>query len=168
LALGLAVLWTLAAGQGLLADLPLGHRLTVAAPLVTAFLIGATFWACRARLPLRALPGPMLVATAAIAWQLLEMEGLSSLLLAVGMGYGALTIGYAARVPQLPHDISYGVYLYGWPVAQALVALFGPLSPLALAALSLVAVLPVALLSWLAIERPALRWAPRRRTLVAV
>jgi len=56
-------------------------------------------------------------------------------------------------------DFSYGIYLYHYPVQQALVALGAASgSPWALCALSLALVLPVAAASWFCIERPALRW----------
>jgi len=54
-------------------------------------------------------------------------------------------------------DLSFGVYLYGWPVGQLLVLGFGPLGVAAVTLLSLVLLLPVAYLSWRFIEAPALR-----------
>lgn len=69
------------------------------------------------------------------------------------------------------NDISYGVYLYGWPVQQTLTAYgvgsrHGGFAVYAVA--SVVGVLPLAWLSWLAVERPtthaAKRWIGRQRT----
>lgn len=59
------------------------------------------------------------------------------------------------------NDISYGVYLYGWPI-QKLVWWYFPTMPLPLA-LAATAVLAVGFgwASWLCIERPALRWGRR-------
>lgn len=56
-------------------------------------------------------------------------------------------------------DFSYGTYLYHYPIQQTLVAFGAALwSPWTLFAANLAFVLPVAALSWFAIERPALRW----------
>lgn len=62
---------------------------------------------------------------------------------------------------RIPDDISYGMYIYGWPVAQVLVyfALKWdlPANPLLLFIATLVITAPVAFLSWRLVERPALR-----------
>jgi peptidoglycan/LPS O-acetylase OafA/YrhL len=58
-------------------------------------------------------------------------------------------------------DYSYGVYLYGYPVQQLLIGLYGPrLSPLAHILLASVGSLVLAALSWHLIERPILRRNP--------
>jgi peptidoglycan/LPS O-acetylase OafA/YrhL len=56
------------------------------------------------------------------------------------------------------NDLSYGVYLYGFPVQQ-LLFLIGTsrLGPFAFAGLSCVAAVPFAAMSWLLVERPAMR-----------
>jgi peptidoglycan/LPS O-acetylase OafA/YrhL len=78
------------------------------------------------------------------------------------LGYAALTL--ALRAPALPlgADLSYGLYIYGWPVAQTLLHLYPGLAPINLAALSLACTLPLAAASWHLVERPALR--PARAT----
>ncbi|MBM6596108.1 acyltransferase family protein [Microvirga pudoricolor] len=58
-------------------------------------------------------------------------------------------------------DLSYGTYLYGWPVQQALHALFPTAAALTLLAPSLAITLGVAALSWFGIEKPALRLKAR-------
>jgi peptidoglycan/LPS O-acetylase OafA/YrhL len=73
-----------------------------------------------------------------------------------------LTLYLAGTVPLQRfgrrHDISYGMYIYAFPIEQ-LLALAGAtrwgVAPYA--ALSVAAVIPLAALSWLLIERPALR-----------
>ncbi|PIR75454.1 MAG: hypothetical protein COU34_02685, partial [Candidatus Magasanikbacteria bacterium CG10_big_fil_rev_8_21_14_0_10_43_9] len=58
------------------------------------------------------------------------------------------------RIP----DISYGLYLYAFPVQQSLAALYGArLSVSGFALLSLCATIPFAWLSWKYIEEPSLR-----------
>lgn len=63
----------------------------------------------------------------------------------------------------LPHDVSYGVYIWSWPMQQVTVlyaATWGiALSPMGLFALCIGPLLIVALASWLWIERPALALA---------
>ena len=54
-------------------------------------------------------------------------------------------------------DYSYGIYLYGWPLQQVLVALLpGLKSPTAHVLLVMPLVIAVAILSWHAVERPVL------------
>ena len=65
-------------------------------------------------------------------------------------------------------DLSYGVYLYGWPVQQSLHALWPGASALALLAPAVGIALIAAAASWYAVEKPALRLKARalgRRTL---
>ncbi|GJE37900.1 peptidoglycan/LPS O-acetylase OafA/YrhL [Methylobacterium persicinum] len=87
-------------------------------------------------------------------------------LLFLGTAYAAvwLALGPLAAKPFDPSaDLSYGIYLYGWPVQQTLHALWPAPSGLALLAPALAVTLPVAALSWYAVERPAL--ALKARTL---
>jgi peptidoglycan/LPS O-acetylase OafA/YrhL len=60
-------------------------------------------------------------------------------------------------------DLSYGLYLYGWPVAQSLAATVGPkvLGVWSMAAASILCCLPIAYLSWHCIEKPSLSLVPR-------
>lgn len=82
--------------------------------------------------------------------------------LPVGLAFPALILALALRAPvlKLPAwlgDLSYGLYLYAFPVQQLLVQQgIGGKQPLALFACSLLTTLPLALLSWHCIERPAL------------
>lgn len=64
------------------------------------------------------------------------------------------------------NDISYGAYIYAFPLQQVLATFgLGRSSWVLFAAASILAVIPMAILSWFVIERPALRlkdqWAPR-------
>jgi peptidoglycan/LPS O-acetylase OafA/YrhL len=82
--------------------------------------------------------------------------------------FGAYLILYLARHPRLPvlgaarfGDLSYGLYIYGWPVEQTLLYVSGgrlawwQLFPLALAITA-----AIALASWHLVEKPALRLKP--------
>ena len=87
-------------------------------------------------------------------------------LLFLGSAYGAVWLGLgplAMKVFDPPADLSYGIYLYGWPIQQTLHALWPAPSGIALIVPALAITLPVAALSWYAVERPAL--ALKARTL---
>jgi peptidoglycan/LPS O-acetylase OafA/YrhL len=82
--------------------------------------------------------------------------------------YLALYLAFTPLLPRLPAarfgDLSYGLYIYGWPAEQAVIwglgghaawwQVFGLAWPLAAA---------LAFLSWHLIERPALRLKPRTK-----
>ena len=72
-------------------------------------------------------------------------------MLAGARHYGALT-----RLTQR-HDISYGVYIYHWPVEQALLVELPGVGVAALLAAAVLITVPLAMASWRFIEAPALR-----------
>ncbi|MBK9080070.1 MAG: hypothetical protein IPL91_13660 [Hyphomicrobium sp.] len=53
-------------------------------------------------------------------------------------------------------DLSFGVYIYAGPIQQALIDAAPALPPIANTAIAFALVLPLALLSWVLIEHPAL------------
>jgi peptidoglycan/LPS O-acetylase OafA/YrhL len=63
-----------------------------------------------------------------------------------------------SRPGKLPADLSYGIYIYAFPVQQAL-AMAGRLNLLT----AILAVLPFAAMSWFLVERPALKLKPGAR-----
>ncbi|MFL5137092.1 MAG: acyltransferase family protein [Microvirga sp.] len=76
-----------------------------------------------------------------------ESYGVIWLALAPGLSHPALE----------PHaDLSYGTYLYGWPVQQTLVQLFPGAAALSLLPPAVAISLIVAALSWYLVEKPAL------------
>jgi peptidoglycan/LPS O-acetylase OafA/YrhL len=82
--------------------------------------------------------------------------------------YLALWVALTPRLPVIPAarfgDLSYGIYIYGWPAEQGVVWLLGGRAAwwqVFLLALPIAATL--AFLSWHLIERPALRLKPRAR-----
>ena len=132
--------------------------------LLLMFLLGAALYLYAAKVPMQ----PLLAASAA----LLVAAGLFS-----GWEYrvlGALPLAYlvmwlGCRLPVrwgMRNDISYGLYIYAFPVQQLLViAGWSAIGWWASAALAVVLTVPLAWLSWLAVERPALRlknWTPGR------
>ena len=80
----------------------------------------------------------------------------------------AYTVLWAASLPTgwlgaatRKNDLSYGVYIYDWLIAQALVRFVPGISQPVLLAATLAILLPVAALSWFLIEKPALGWKRR-------
>jgi peptidoglycan/LPS O-acetylase OafA/YrhL len=108
------------------------------------------------------------------------LAALAGLVLSVPLGcflllfplFGAYLVLYVAldrRLPVIPAarfgDLSYGLYIYGWPVQQALLyASGGRLSWWQLFPLALAATAALAFLSWHLVEEPALRLKPRGRS----
>ncbi|QNP40832.1 acyltransferase family protein [Lysobacter solisilvae (ex Woo and Kim 2020)] len=66
----------------------------------------------------------------------------------------------ALRWPE-HRDYSYGLFLYGFPVQQALIASFPQIPPLALFPAATAGALVLAALSWHLVELPALQWKRR-------
>lgn len=60
-------------------------------------------------------------------------------------------------------DLSYGTYIYAFPVQQGIIATTHTASPLTVFALATPITLSLAFASWRRIERPALLRKPRRR-----
>ena len=137
----------------------LAYRLHVLAPLAFAFALGHIAWRYQKHIFLGRLSWlgtVILLAIAAYlpmgAWTLVWALALIVLLLA-----------YTLPNIEMSLDLSYGIYIHGWPVAQACISLLPGLSAPRLAMVSVLATLPLAYLSWILIERPALHWARRVR-----
>lgn len=73
----------------------------------------------------------------------------------------SLPVGRLAALPRRD-DLSYGVYIYDWVIAQSLLVVWPGLSQPVLLTATLTLLLPVAALSWFTIEKPALGWKRAR------
>jgi len=82
-------------------------------------------------------------------------------------GYLTIYLALHPGIPAIPAarfgDLSYGLYIYGWPVEQTVLYLRPGTSPLTLFAIALPVTAVLALLSWHLLEKRALRLKPRRR-----
>jgi peptidoglycan/LPS O-acetylase OafA/YrhL len=120
-------------------------------PLI--FLAGGVAYLYRERVPLSL---PLL----AVALVPLSFTPLYKAALYLVTAWGILVLALAPALTRVsvepPADLSYGVYLYGWPVQQALHALYPALGAVSLLWPSLAATLVVAALSWFLVEKPAL------------
>lgn len=126
---------------------------------VLAFSAGAVAYQFRHALVLN-LPLALLIAALSIG---LGKGPVGSVIGVISMGYLALTLGATGLPPWLSWtkrtDISYGLYLFSWPVQQALVhwSAWASASVPVHIATTLLLALPLAYLSWIMVERPALR-----------
>lgn len=82
--------------------------------------------------------------------------------------YLVLFLALDRRLPVIPAarfgDLSYGLYIYGWPVEQTIVRLHGGAAPWWLVfAIALPVTAAIAFASWHLVEQPALRLKTRRR-----
>lgn len=133
--------------------------------LACLFLNGGCFYLYRSRL---VLVGRVAAICLAATLLLMLSEHFAELALSTMGGYALL---YAAakrsevlsRYNRLP-DVSYGVYLYGWPIQKLFLWYHPGISPWTLLVLTVPAVILIASISWYLIEKPALRFkAPQVR-----
>lgn len=137
--------------------------LLLLARLLPAFLGGAVVQVLIGRVPLRT---PLaLAAIAGAALLVASVDHWGAQLAAPLIAYALLWLSTVLPSPPIArrHDISYGVYIYAFPIQQLLV--YAGVHRLGLVAYDVLAALTtaaVAVLSWRLVERPALRWARRR------
>lgn len=127
---------------------------------VTAFFItGTLLWVWRERLVLRWRGLLPLLLAAAIA------RGTPWFVPAyfATVAYGTFCMGLLPRwLPSTGrHDVSYGLYLYGWPMQQ-LALLAGAVTPATNTLVATALALACAIASWRLVERPALEWKRKR------
>ena len=132
------------------------------AKLLPFFLAGGLLAMLRDRL---VLTWP--VALASVAGTLLavwQLDGWGAQLTAPLIAYVALWLGAVLPCPDLirRNDISYGIYIYAFPVQQLLAMVGAHTWPLALFdVVAAVATIPLAAASWVFVERPVMRRARR-------
>lgn len=140
-----------------------GGLLHAASTLTLPFALGSAAYIYRAFVPLSLWLALLLIVAAALC----RATPAYPLLHAVALSYAALWFGFA-RIPLLrPYnrlgDYSYGMYIYAFPVEQAVVALFHGVSPLQLTAISLPITTIFAYFSWTWVEE----WALAHRHTIA-
>jgi peptidoglycan/LPS O-acetylase OafA/YrhL len=135
--------------------------------LSTFFLAGACAYLYRDVIPRSygwlEVAGLVLIATAILEIGFVEVLPLAGT-------YVLLYLAYEPRLRVWPvgsrTDLSYGLYLFAWPIQQLVVqASGGQISPWMLTGLSLALAAGLAYLSWHLVERPALRLKRRSPTL---
>ena len=139
--------------------------------LVRAFCVAALLYVWRERIPWSVALAVALVA----AWLAAPGGDLQRWLATLALPYATLLAAYALpagwRRLTARGDISYGVYLWAFPVQQVIASSWHGVPALALVGLALPATVALAAASWVAVERPALalksRVVTRRAEVVA-
>jgi len=148
---------------------PKGLETALRLPLI--FATGAALYVWRDTIRLSLVAVVLLICA---TWLIADTD-LFKPMLFVSTAYGALWLALAPEVtkivPEPRQDLSYGTYLYGWPVQQMLHHLFPTASAVTLLLPAILITLLVAALSWILVEKPALSIKARtlgRRTLKTV
>jgi peptidoglycan/LPS O-acetylase OafA/YrhL len=127
------------------------------------FFLGVAFWTWRDRV--RFEPG-IVVCCLLILLFCRRVPGAEWALLPCGgyvILYAGLGCGHLARAYDRVGDLSYGLYIYAWPIQQWIVAVTGnAIGPWSLAAITVPVVGMLAFASWHLLERPALSLAGDR------
>jgi peptidoglycan/LPS O-acetylase OafA/YrhL len=132
--------------------------------LVTVFLCGTAFWALKVK-----FDGRVALVSGAALVALQFVPGLGELGFMVFGGYVLFWIAFHLRSKWLrtinaKDDISYGLYLYAWPVAALLQLYVAPWTPVSLTLATLLLAGICGACSWWLIEKPALKaksWSRR-------
>jgi peptidoglycan/LPS O-acetylase OafA/YrhL len=134
--------------------------------LAATFMLGVVAYSFRGRLHLSWTIAAALMALWIVTWGggWARVTGVLAIAFAV--------IVFAFRTPAwlrrltAPGDVSYGIYVYAFPVQQSVAAVWHGVGPLAMFAIAFPVTYGLAFLSWRLIERPALAYkrvvAPRQ------
>lgn len=136
--------------------------LQMLARLLPFFLAGGLLFMLRRRLVLT-WPLGLLALVASVASAVL-IDGWGAQLAAPLLAYGFLCLGAVLPCPDFVrrNDVSYGIYIYAFPVQQLLMIAGAHAWPLAVFDLAAaVVVAPLAAASWFLVERPVMRRARR-------
>lgn len=136
---------------------PLPEHLSYLIWVTSFFITGTLVWVWRERIR---LSWPLLIGLLILAGLARDTRAFEPAYFALVV-YGTFWLGFAPRLPRIErNDLSYGVYLYGWPMQQ-LALLAGATTVASNIIAASVAAFACAALSWFCIERPALRWKRR-------
>ena len=157
----LCLVTLLTAGAIALADGPLGvdsYFWFNSLRLGASFAAGMTLWAFRESLP-RTTTLTVLAGAVSCILYFFAPPTLMYALAPLPLGYLLLSLGASSRIRLgSTNDISYGVYIYAFPVGQMLAVLGGQrLGYFGMVVATLALTVPLAWLSWKLVERPALK-----------
>lgn len=130
----------------------LSLALTIVFGPTTAFLVGAGIAVWRDRVP---LTWPLGIASVVLAFLCAGSLG-GSIVVHAAFAFVAIAVGLRLRL-RWRADLSYGTYLFAFPITQGLAAMGGAdWGPVPLAAMSILITVPLAAASWHLVESPAL------------
>jgi peptidoglycan/LPS O-acetylase OafA/YrhL len=135
--------------------------------LFAAFLTGALFYLYREGIPYRS--DWALAAGVALTAAMFDARVAELGLFVLG---GYIVFWFAFRTPPrvlsrlLRDDVSYGLYLYAWPIQNTIVYYHRSISPWLLLPVSLCAAAALGFVSWRLIEKPALALKPRSQLII--
>jgi peptidoglycan/LPS O-acetylase OafA/YrhL len=122
----------------------------------TFFLAGTVVWLWREKIPVKHTLALLALIVGLISTQ---FPPLFVLLTPITACYLVLWVGFAFRIQSMAWcdktDLSYGVYLFAFPVQQMLIAL-GVKSPWLVFVLATPVIMGIAFLSWKVVEKPCL------------
>jgi peptidoglycan/LPS O-acetylase OafA/YrhL len=133
-----------------------GGNLSLVILLGATFVLGNLAYSLRARLHLSWISLGVLMAIWVATWG----GGWSRATGSVAIAFAVLV--FAFRTPAwlrrltAPGDVSYGIYVYAFPVQQSVAAIWGAIDPLLMMAIAFPVTYVLAFLSWRLVERPAL------------
>lgn len=127
------------------------------AHLAFLFMLGAFFYINRGRLPLKFAP----LAALFVLTFLTRQYHFSLYIKSICLAYFVLLLALhpKLKLPSIDRwgDISYGLYIYAFPVQQTIAYLMPQVRPMSMFLLSTVITIALALVSWHLVEKPALR-----------
>ncbi len=130
--------------------------------LIGAFLVGATVAVCKLERQCTPLPTVALVALLVIAAKSSTMTvdvlwlPFSGAIALVALSLGFAALREAGEVTRPHADYSYGLYLYAFPIQQALIAASPTISPFLLTVVATLITSVFAIASWHCVEKPFL------------
>lgn len=132
--------------------------------LAACFCMGALFYLFKEKIPISIIFG----AAALLLSFWLEHSYLKFL----SLGYVAFVVGFHPKLYvshlNFKDDLSYAIYVLSFPVQQTLIYTQTTQSPIVLFFLTMAIVIPLSLVSWRYVEKPALRlkgkWSTKRTT----
>lgn len=130
--------------------------------LLAFFLSGVLAWLMRDRISFSAGPVLLCLILLYAAWQ----TDSSDLVLKLALPYLVLFVSiggsFGTWLKRRIGDLSYGTYLFGFPITLTIISLLPGLSAFSTFVLAALVTLTVAFVSWHAVERPCLSFKPRR------
>lgn len=132
--------------------------------IIPFFLVGSMFYTARRHIPDNAILVAISIATVLLVGAFVDPHARkgSLLWLATALPLTYIVVWFGLRSMPIPRflrgkDLSYGIYLWHFPILQAMVFVFGIAVWWKLFIASILPVGIVAMLSWIYIEKPALK-----------